>query len=51
MRAVGEELWEIEQLFQVKDWEDSEDAHPLQLKKKIWEVELLLLPSFLLVGF
>lgn len=34
MRAVGEELWEIEQLFQVKDWEDSEDAHPLQLKKK-----------------
>lgn len=34
MRAVGEELWEIEQLFQVKDREDGEDAHPFQLEKK-----------------
>lgn len=55
MRAIGEELWEIKQLFQVKDfwkaWKDSEDALPFQLEKKKRKFKLLLLPILLLVGF
>ena len=38
MRAIGEELWGTEQLFQVKDlrkaWKDSEDGPLPQLKNK-----------------
>lgn len=35
MWAIGEELWEIKQLFQVKDvWKDSEDSRSLQQKKR-----------------